>query len=453
MKPPLQRQLISCTVRGAVRSAAALLLAGLTATTVPAQDAYEREPVNYWSAALTDPVTKLKKDLESGDLELDATTERSWLAGLLAALKVPESSQVLVFSKTSLQRSRISPETPRALYFNDEVYVGWVPGGAVELAAIDPSVGPVFYLLERPAPAIVTATGQTAQGRPVFLRDQECLSCHAGPMTGNVPGFMIRSVYPDAQGNPILTAGTKLTGHHSPLEQRWGGWYVTGSHHPMLHMGNALARETAQGADLDMASGANANSLTGYFDVSRYPLDQSDIVALMVLEHQVNLQTMMTQAQYAVKSALYREDAMRREMPDAGPSLGDSTRRIITHEAARLVKNMLFVDEAPLADEGVSSASSFADDFARGAPRDQTGQSLKTLHLGSRLFKNRCSYLIHSPYFNALPPRLLEEISRLMREALVGRDAHGHAAHLRPEEKRRITAILRETMPAFAGSW
>ncbi|MFN0128381.1 MAG: hypothetical protein ACKV19_17040 [Verrucomicrobiales bacterium] len=453
MKPLLHFQPISRAVRRAGRSATALLIAGLTPTAIPAQDAYEREPIHYWTAPLTDPVTRLKKDLESGDLELDASTERSWLAGVLAALKVPESSQVLVFSKTSLQRNRISPETPRALYFNDEVYVGWVPGGAVELAAIDASVGLVFYLLERPAPAVVTATGQTAPGRPVLLRDQECLSCHAGPMTGNVPGFMIRSVYPDTQGNPILTAGTKLTGHHSPLEQRWGGWYVTGSHHPMHHMGNALARETTNGADLDLESGANANSLKRYFDVSRYPLDQSDIVALMVLEHQVNLQTMMTQAQYAVKSAIYREDALRREMPDAGPSLGDSTRRIITHEAAHLVKNMLFADEAPLTDEGVSSTSLFADDFARAAPRDQTGQSLKTLHLGSRLFKNRCSYLINSPYFDALPPRLIEEISRFMREALVGPDAYGHATHLRPEEKRRIAAILRETKPAFARSW
>jgi hypothetical protein len=307
-------------------------------------------------------------DLESGDLDIDASTELSWLRGVLAALKVPESSQVMVFSKTSLQRTRISPDSPRVLYFNDEVYVGWVPGGAIELAAMDPAVGPVFFLLERPAPPVVHAAGQTAPGKAVVIRDQECLSCHAGPMTGNVPGYMIRSVYPDAQGNPILTAGTKLTGHHSPIEQRWGGWYVTGSHDPMRHLGNALARETPQGADLDMEAGANATSLAKYFDVTRYPLDQSDIVALMVLEHQVNLQTMMTQAHYAVKSALYREDAMRREMPDAGPNLGDSTRRIITHEAVRLIKNMLFADEAPLASEGVASTSSFPEDFVRGRP-------------------------------------------------------------------------------------
>lgn len=435
----------------AARAVVAVLAA--MAGTAVADDPYEREPINYWTTPLTDAVTRFARDLESGDLVLDATTELSWLRGVLAALKVPESSQVMVFSKTSLQRSRISPDTPRALYFNDEVYVGWVPGGAIELAAMDPAVGPVFFLLERPAPPVVHAAGQTAAGQAVVVRDQECLSCHAGPMTGNVPGYMVRSVYPDTQGNPILTAGTKLTGHHSPIEQRWGGWYVTGSHDPMRHLGNALARETPRGADLDMEAGANASSLAGYFDVSRYPLDQSDIVALMVLEHQVTLQTMMTQAHYAVKSALYREEAMRREMPDAGPSLGDSTRRIITHEAVRLIKNMLFADEASLADEGVSSPSSFPEDFARGAPRDPTGQSLKTLHLGSRLFKNRCSYLIHSPYFDALPARLREELSRLMREALAGEDPHQLAPHLRPEEKARIVSILRATKPEFAGAW
>jgi len=430
-----------------------MMLALATPAPSPAEEAYEREPINYWTTPLTDPVTRLKQDLERGDLQLDATTDLSWLRAVLAALRVPESSQVLVFSKTSLQRSRISPTSPRALYFNDEVYVGWVPGGGVELTAMDPAAGPVFYLLERPVPAVVHAAGQTAPGRPSMIRDQECLSCHAGPMTGNVPGLMIRSVYPDAQGNPILTAGTKLTGHHSPLEHRWGGWYVTGSHDPMRHLGNTLATETAQGAELDLEPGANASSLARYFDVSRYLLDQSDIVALMVMEHQVNLQTMMTQARYAVISALHREEAMRREMPDAGPSLGDSTRRIITHEAARLVKNMLFADEAALAPEGVSSTSAFAADFTRDAPRDRAGQSLKTLHLGSRLFKNRCSYLIHSPFFDALPGRLRDEISRLLREALAGGDAHSHASHLRPEEKNRLVQILRETKPDLAGAW
>ena len=434
------------------RVAAAVALAAAGGLAV-ADEPYEREPIDYWKTPLTDAVTRFKQDLESGDLELDATTEKSWLRGVLAALKVPESSQVMVFSKTSLQRNRISPDTPRVLYFNDEVYVGWVPGGAIELGGMDPSVGPVFYLLERPSPPVVTSAGQTAQGKPTVVRDQECLSCHAGPMTGNVPGYMVRSVYPDSQGNPILTAGTKLIGHHSPIEQRWGGWYVTGHHDPFRHLGNALAKETAQGADLDMEAGANATSLAKYFDVSRYLLDQSDIVALMVLEHQVNLQTMMTQAQYAVRSAIYREEAMRREMPDAGPSLGESTRRITTHEAVRLIKNMLFTDEAPLGPEGIASSSAFAEDFARNAPRDAAGQSLKTLHLGSRLFKNRCSYLIHSAFFDALPPRLVSEISRLMRDALAGPDTHGLASHLRPEEKARIVQILRETKPQFAGQW
>jgi 2-hydroxychromene-2-carboxylate isomerase len=416
-----------------------------------AAEPYEREPINYWTTPLTDPVTRLKQNLESGDLQLDATTELSWLRGVLAALRVPESSQVLVFSKTSLQRSLISPSSPRALYFNDEVYVGWVPGGAIELTAMDPQVGAVFYLLHRPPPPDPLAAAQTPPRHPSVIRDQECLSCHAGPMTGNIPGLMIRSVYPDAHGNPIFTAGTKLTGHHSPLEQRWGGWYVTGHHDPMRHLGNAIATETPQGANLNRDAGANLTSLARHFDVSRYLLDQSDLVALMVLEHQINLHTLMTQAHYAVDSALHRDEAMRRELPEA--STGDSTRRIITHEATRLVKNMLFADETPLSPEGVSGSPTFVADFTKTAPRDHAGQSLKTLHLGSRLFKNRCSYLVYSPSFDALPTLLHQEIARLLHDALVRHDPLQLANHLRPEEKSRLVQILRETKPSLTRDW
>jgi hypothetical protein len=57
-------------------------------------------------------------------------------------LTYPLSSQVLVFSKTSLQRSRITPKTPGAIYFDDEVAIGYCyRGNVLEIAAADANLG------------------------------------------------------------------------------------------------------------------------------------------------------------------------------------------------------------------------------------------------------------------------------------------------------------------------
>jgi hypothetical protein len=273
-------------------------------------------------------------------------------------------------------------------------------------------------------------------------------------MTGNVPGFMIRSVFPDATGDPILSAGTRLTGHHSPLEERWGGWYVTGTHDPMRHLGNATATAGSGGVALDANQGVNLRSLKDYFDVTRYPLDQSDIVALMVLEHQVNMHTVLARAHVAVRTAVHRQNALLAALdPSSGLELNDSARRVIEIEAERVVKHMLFTDEIRLASEGVATESRFPEDFARAAPRTSDGQSLKSLRLGSRLFDNRCSYLVYSTSFDHLPPELAAEVAARLREALAGDDRRRLGAHIPAEEKARIVRILRETKPALASDW
>src|SRR5207247_1213252 len=135
-------------------------------------------------------------------------------------------SQTLVFSKTSFQRDFISPQTPRALYFNAHTYIGWVQGAPVlEVATVDPQLGAVFYILN-----------QEPGGKPKFVRQTyECLQCHDSGLTRSIPGHIIRSVYPDAQGQPILSEGTYITTDQSPLKERWGGWYVTGRHGMQRH--------------------------------------------------------------------------------------------------------------------------------------------------------------------------------------------------------------------------
>ena len=134
---------------------------------------------------------------------------------------MPVSSQMLVFSKTSLQRQRISPRHPRALYFNDDVYVGFCQGGDVlEISAVDPQLGTVFYTLDQ--------DGDRAS-RASPARPTTACSATAPRRRRAFPGHLVRSVFADADGQPILLGGTYRIDQTSPLEKRWGGWYVTGT--------------------------------------------------------------------------------------------------------------------------------------------------------------------------------------------------------------------------------
>ena len=109
------------------------------------------EDVNYYSKAIADgPVARLQKRIEQGQANLKYDPVYGYLDSILDELRVPKSSQILVFSKTSSQRERISPKTPRAIYFNHEVYLGWIPGSpTLELSCVDPKLGAVFYTMEQ----------------------------------------------------------------------------------------------------------------------------------------------------------------------------------------------------------------------------------------------------------------------------------------------------------------
>ena len=178
-----------------------------------AQAFHQRRPNSYKQTAADNAVTELNQRLQSGGLELEWEPVRGRLRALLSALGVPASSQTLVFSKTSLQRHRISPKNPRALYFNDDVYVGWIPGAAsLEVAVGDPKLGLAFYSLP-----------QDPDKPAQLLRDDTCLSCHATSRTLDEPGLLLRSVFPDDQGDPIPSAGESDMDYRSPIAERWGG--------------------------------------------------------------------------------------------------------------------------------------------------------------------------------------------------------------------------------------
>jgi hypothetical protein len=179
---------------------------------------------------------------------------------LLDRLGVNVDSQVLVFSKTSFQQRWISPRAPRAVFFNDKVAVGAVQGGDVlELMSLDPSQGFIFY----------TLTARKSETPRFEQRGVECVFCHL-PGNHGAPGLVVASVIPDAHGIPFFTGGFfGTTDHRTPFEQRWGGWYVTGTHGSQTHLGNAVAPDPDRPADLDQSASGNVLTLAGKFDANR----------------------------------------------------------------------------------------------------------------------------------------------------------------------------------------
>jgi hypothetical protein len=397
---------------------------------------FEERPIQYSALDPRDPMALLAEDWQEGRNLIQDTRPLGFLRELLAKLDVPEESQVLVFSKTSHQNNLISPQTPRALYFSDEIYVGYVHGGQIEVITPDPRLGPVFYLIEFPR----------AGGIPRAVRDSSCLSCHASARTEGVPGMLVRSVVPAADGRPILRLGTHLTTHASPLEERWGGWYVTGTHEDVLHMGNITATDADD--TLDMEAGANWQTLDGKIDTSRYLRPTSDIVALMVLEHQCRMHNLLTKASMEYRRALW---SARIVIPDLDEAATDTLpHRVASSAADAIVREMLFVDEALPGPFGVEGDPAFQVAFTRNAPKCPDGRSLKDFRLSGRIFMHRCSYMIHTTVFASLPNKVRDRVHARLCGILLD-DAGGdeNFAQIGSRERQRIAAILDANHPQW----
>lgn len=403
------------------------------------QEVYEEPPILYGEESIDNPIARLKKEVESGERSFPFDDEHGYLPALLDSLQISDQSQVLVYSKTSFQLQAISPRRPRALYFNDHSYVGWVQGGDVlEIMTTDPVQGEVFYTLS-----------QSPQDSPKFIRDQgQCTICHASSRTQDVPGGLVRSVYVNAGGMPHFGAGTFNTDHTSPLDQRWGGWYVSGTHGAMRHMGNVISEDRDQPESIDREAGANVTDLSPLFDNSKYLTPHSDLVALMVLEHQVQMQNHLTKASHEARRSAHYDDVMNKALEREDDYVSDLTQRRIANAGEKVVRHLLFVDEAPLTDP-IAGTSSFAQQFQSQGPRDSEGRSLRQLNLRRRLFEYPCSYMIYSTTFDELPATMRQYISRRLHEILSGEETHEDFAHLSPADRRSITEILKETKPEF----
>jgi hypothetical protein len=420
--------------------AGAFLATALMSLSAWAQGAPEFElvPIHYSARTPTNRLTGLEPMVAA---RLPAGSDREFLKWFLGAAGVPAESQVLVFSKTSLQRNRIHPRMPRALFFSDDLYVGWVPGGLVELTVADPALGLVFYQLDPRASAPEAG----------FQREAACLSCHAGSMTRNLPGLILRSVHPDERGEPIVSAGSSLVGHDTPFERRWGGWYVTGQHGTARHLGNETARVTAHGVGMDVEAGANLTTLEGRFPAGLFLRTDSDLVALMVLEHQVLTHNRLNEGALRVRRWSHYQRELRRELgdPPVDEPVGTAL-RVVQNETERIVEALLFVDEIALPEGGIRGAGDFEKAFVANRRLDPDGRSLKDFDLQTRLFRWRCSYLIYSEAFDYLPAELRWSVLRRLDEVLLSTTAMGRFAHLPADERRAIREILLSTHVDFA---
>ncbi|MCB1064835.1 MAG: hypothetical protein KDN20_18185 [Verrucomicrobiae bacterium] len=384
---------------------------------------------DYWNRPLKDRFTQLKDDLENGKLPLDFSSEKAYVVSLLKALDIPVTSQMLVFSTTSLQLRMISPRNPRALYFNEDLFLGWVPGGKIEIVSIDPEIGGIFYIFD------INLNGRP----PVAERSKRCMNCHSDDDTRQVPGIVIRSVVPGPSGGSLDSFRREDTGHQIPFADRFGGWHLTGGETIEKHWGNVIGR-LFQG-DITTTPQPPGQS----FNWETYPVQSSDILPQLLHEHQAGFVNRVLEAGYRARFYL-REGG------------GRLSNRVhidnLKKQADMLVKYLLFTDEAEFPKAGIAGDAAYASDFAAKRKPDGKGRSLRDFNMKDRIFEYRCSYMIYSDLFQALPEVFKNHVYRRLGEAL---DPQGGVAdlssHLSNAEKLAIREILRDTLADLPEGW
>jgi hypothetical protein len=409
---------------------ALLLAAGVRSTGRQTPDEYfdaiDHPSIGYRTQAPTERVAELARRIAAGTETLEYDDETGYLPALLKALDIPVASQLAVFSRTSLQQI-VSPQNPRAIYFNDSIVVGWPRGGFIEIAAHDPRQGVIFYLLQ-----------QLRTDRPFPFRRDACLSCHHSYNTGGVPGLLVRSVVTGPRGEAMPFLGNYLTDDRSPFEERWAGWFVTGSTGNGRHLGNQQPPVTR---DTDTVITPLASDVRAFPAPLRgYLSQQSDVVAHLVFDHQVRLINLLTRAGWQVRLA----EAEQRDIAATAERL-----------ARELADAMLFVDEAPLP-KGLSGSAEFVTAFTARGPADPAGRSLREFDLRSRLMRYPCSFMIYSDAFDALPVALRDAVYRRLWTVLSGADSNARYARLSGADRASIIGILRATKnglpPYFVGT-
>ncbi|WP_339729569.1 hypothetical protein [uncultured Gimesia sp.] len=390
---------------------------------------FEAVPVNYSHATPKNVITQLQRELDAGEKTWQYADDFGYLLPLLKELKIPVSSQMLPFSKTSLQRHLIGPDRPRALYFNDDAYLGYVQDGLLELMVTDEKLGMVFYTLK-----------QTPAKPQIQRQVASCMTCHASTRTKNIPGLLVRSMFVDSEGLPVLSAGSYRTDHSSPLSQRWGGWYVTGTHGKTAHMGNFhLPSSKRPKKPIENKTGLNVKDLSQQTQIAKYPTPHSDLVALMVFEHQIDAHNFIIRTNYAWQIDVHHGAA---EQGDA----------IWKQEVAQLVKYLLFEKEAKL-EYPIQGTSAFATEFAKRGPFDSQGRSLRQFDLQRRLFQFPCSYMIYSEAFQSLPKPVRTYVYQRLKRVIAGSDESLLSQKVSETDRKNLLSILPATLPELKQVW
>jgi len=393
------------------------------------------DPAIQYAGPASDSIAKLETQLESGKAKLDyAPNGWGYLPAVLKKLDINIDSQVLVFSRTSIQTQRISPRTPRAIYFNDDTAVGFVQNGEVlELSAIDPKLGAVLYTLDT-----------EKSDRPEFARRDDCLRCHQGAPTMGIPGILVSSVHPVTDAEARESHGSAfITDDRTSFAERWGGWYVTGTHGSQVHLGNNPQLTDPLNPGRAVKEGTqNVTSLEGFFDTSRYLAPTSDIVALLTLEHQTRMTNLMTRIGWDARIALR----------EGKGTMDAAARDRVNAEIEEMVGYMLFVDEEPLKDP-VAGVSTFTKTFAARGPRDAKGRSLRDFDLQKRLFRYPLSYMIYSAAFDGMPDVVRERVYQRLYDVLSGKDKSQTFAGITTADREAVLEIVRATKPKLPNYW
>jgi hypothetical protein len=387
----------------------------------------DQPPHDYWKRPLKDRFTLLKADLEAGRVPLDHSSEKAFVISVLRAFQIPASSQMLIFSTTSLQLRFISPANPRAVFFNEDVYVGYIPGARLEIVSLDPEVGGIFYIFDIPR-----------AGEPIRVeRSDRCMNCHASDDTGHVPGLVIKSVVPGPTGGTLDAFRKEQTGHQIPFSQRFGGWYVTGKHGITNHWGNIVGRLSPQGMQKNLIQPGTR------FDFAKYPMATSDILPQLVHEHQAGFVNRVVAAAYRARTHLHIDQG----------KLTPAHAKELDEEANSLTRYVLFADEVPLPPGGVEGDPLFKAAFLNKRRAAANGASLKDFDLRTRLFKHRCSYMIYSAVFQGLPSEMKQRVYQRLAAALSVEKPDKEYACLPAAEKQAIRGILKATLADLPKGW
>jgi hypothetical protein len=401
----------------------------------------EYEAIGYDKEATHNPVARLQEKLRSGEVKLEYRENGGYFDSFLAALGIDTSSQMLVFSPTSLQYRLINGEAPRAVYFSDDTYIGLVQHSTiVEVTTHDEVLGTVFYIFNN------------VKDSPKLLEreNERCLVCHdsGGLGVGGVPQLMARSGLFDKRGLLLRDfSGVDNISDKTPIADRWGGWYVTGQSGKQGHLGNIILTDSSQLTQVESLRHGNIDTLenAGFFDTSHYHRATSDIVALLVLEHQVTVQNLITYVKFKAPMVLERTGHAEDRGAASWAALPEKAQKSLQRMLDRLVDGLLFVDAAPFEDR-ISGNADYAAWFQNQGPRDAEGHSLREFELNTRLFKYPLSYLVLSPDFDTLPPYAKDYLYQQIAARLQNDDT----LVATKEERQTALAILASIKDDFA---